>query len=915
MSVRIKYSYIILTVTFFVFVYIVVNRYLQYKTITNVKPIIYSKDLPAITTSICALLQAHRKDYKDFNAELTLNGEHIDTNESYIAGNSICRDLIVQEYDILIEEHYLVQYKTGFQESIGIMKRLKGSYVDNSNVIYPFASIGVPSKIVMYSINLLSWPYDTHCLNYEISQMFCYESCGKSIIQKFEKCRNKCINPTCESLSFHETLIAEEQNNSVYFSKDILTLSSSPELNYSILIQQLIGLVALFFDFAIIDIKSPISNMIKYINKLIKTVYIRKYIRKVRKNIKRLVCMIIVIGSLFHVYASMTIYFQFYTVSETYIGPIFDYSTPNIRVFSRMSESLNVTVKVYGVDIDPLYPTNLKCQLYIPNIIDPDRSSNPIEVVNFKERAILVGFSFKLPVSKLRFDAQTFPNETTYYSSEYSQVTKLPAPYWTNCIEYESLKYNGSEHCYESCLFSFMNFQSSNMYECRDRCLFPECRMMSVYIVKRTRFNLNEQKLIVRRWQSGIKIQTIPQQYLIDFMIYTSTIFGMWLGLSAINLVDLVSYFKFIRFSYCKHFFVFILSIFCCAHIYSVLGSYFKYDIVSKVHIGSPTEYELPIISFYKLGNTGNISVSRKELSPVELMKLSPGTYDVESIQVQNPISRHLQKMDSNTLIKSTSVYYDVLICSISVNEENQHYYKYTGMSDRKFPLIRINADHNYTIKRTAIGIFLRYHVDDPWTVLGIRYKISSIATKLNKIKLLPQPYPTMCIERERRIYKDCALNMHYTIYSKHPNSYWEISSSSNISRMDPDSRIMEKCARKRILYCDSKILETTYGEKEKPSNMIDIQEPRTETSCEIIPKTKFFDVIILIADTIGLWLGISFGLIVAKISKNLGRKKGNQLLVDYTLVNLSGQSNNNTVYPMGTNRLRLIRRNNIVHK
>lgn len=255
---------------FFVFLYVISGRYFQYKTITDVRPIIHSKDLPNITTSVCAGWQSHRTHYIDFDIDLTINGVYVNSTSPYIADRAICRDIYLEQNPILVDQILFARYRGGFNKNIGIMKRLEGSYVDESNYIYRFSTERTVFNVLMYPISLLPSPYDTNCMNYNMSQIFCYNSCGISS-QRFEECSKHCTKPACHSLVFYGTFVIANNNDTVIFNKNIITTNSTPELTYTVLIQQFVGLIILFFNFAIIDIRKPIMNMLAYIKRSIKS--------------------------------------------------------------------------------------------------------------------------------------------------------------------------------------------------------------------------------------------------------------------------------------------------------------------------------------------------------------------------------------------------------------------------------------------------------------------------------------------------------------------------------------------------------------------------------------------------------------------------------------------------------------------
>lgn len=349
-----------------------------------------------------------------------------------------------------------------------------------------------------------------------------------------------------------------------------------------------------------------------------------------------------------------------------------------------------------------------------------------------------------------------------------------------------------------------------------------------------------------------------------------------------------------------------------------ILEGYFRYEIVSKIHVGPPHEYGLPIISLFKLNySSPERSAKTLRLSPYHFNQLWPHFYNIQNIEVQNPITRNLDSINPSTKLFSTTIWNHFKISSISLDKMNPSYYKYTGMSDLKNPFIRVNVDPTFAIgNRGNIALVLRYNFHNRWTVLAID-RTALVAVKIHKTKLLPDPYSSRCFKGHIDNHRECAKRLHYQKYSKHPYGF-EISSNSNINRMDPDQRILNECARDydHILPCESTFFETTYGIKIIPSDTIDIEEPRGEESCEFIPKTNLFDVFILIADTFGLWLGISIGLIFTKISEMLKSKNVHEAVIDHTPVYdfNTNVPQNNDQHDIKRTKNRLLRRHRTVH-
>lgn len=596
----------ILTVLFFICVFVIGRRYFGYQTITNVKPVNRVKDIPNLKESFCVSRTA--KDYgtSGLDISITLNGIPVNAGAPYIAQNYICRDILNTSsgQEFIVDQYFKVEYDVRKRKLIdghryGIIRTLDTSLFEHSAYL---CEPGIRTRFRislfqtymyrMFLIGLLHHPYDTGCINHKSSSL---QNPMRYHNESTKGCGRLCKYRNCNSLMFQRSSLSVHPLLAIPligFSKHVIVMESVPEISGISITQQLVGLITLFFDIAIIDICTPLIPLGKYCYITIKFKPVRKLFKK-RKNLQRILFFLMILfGLSYHLYIYINNYLMLGTSAETFFGETNDLSLPSMKICPRgsMRNDSEIEILVYGAVLGIYKLTKSECLQITPNIAALELPEFPFYFNFTGVFMIEISFSYTLPVPSSNHQVSALLDTQFFYGSQIFQYQSLPAPYWTNCMNYRERmdRYNSSEHCYEVCLLSY----SKSSYACRLKCYWRDCFKKTLIFDKEKSYISSDLNMIfISRWTRELSITTSPQQSWIEFITYTVSVLGLWLGLSAMNIPRILDHSK-------KSFLVWIrLSIeysiycFCFIQMYLVFKNYMTYEIVSKVNHGIPVQY------------------------------------------------------------------------------------------------------------------------------------------------------------------------------------------------------------------------------------------------------------------------------------------------------------------------------------
>lgn len=850
---KIKSAIYILTILFSACSYVILSKYFQYETVTNVKPIIHESNLPAMTESVCL---HHSENNTDFNIHLTLNNITIKLGPSYKVSAYVCRNILhVPTTGLFGDEIYAIEnYQNQYSSRISISKQLTDSH-NKMDGRYLFSHYPIGLSVRINIIRLLPLPYDTNCI----------ENDGYFL-------NRDSFKPICKSVIFFQSIVSYPNINSLVikprmsYSSDIMVMESVPALTMIVLIQQVLGLVTLFYDCAIMDIGSGLAVIFSPLYKFVRKKYRKHWIKTLKRYCTKLFMVTIATGLFLHFYFYIEYYMRYGTSSETFNGERKSILVPFMRIcpYGNNGSILTVHVALYGYSVGVFKFNDDKCKILSSNITARDPSRDLIMTVIFGKGSISSNFAFDPHVPVHPIQAMSMEKSHIVYQGMIIEERLLQAPYWTDCVDYRTLGLSGSHHCYEMCVKHSSLLDDRN--RCKEECHNRPCYSMKPILIKYINTTGHDiQRMNIEDWNQVMDMKTSPQQSWIDFITYSASLLGLWLGLSAMDIPSIFDMIEISIVSLIQSVIRFLPFLFCFIQLYYVIEGYAKYEIVSKVHVGLPNQYILPVISFIQFDYGSNWSLYDLDaISPMEYGQIFPEVYNITTVHVQNPLTRILMEMNVDKQWMKTSIFGSSKISNILLDDMYQ--YKYIGASRAKESFIRINVDDRF-VSDSALVINIRSTVGEYLGNFIIYDTTKQLYVKITKAKLLKHPYSSKCIDYTIDPVTECTMNMHYSEYSKYPNDL-EFYSSKNISRMVPDQSIKIRCYNDfmEIRKCVSISYKSMVRMKVSKSNQIDIAVPEQETSCEFSPKSTIYDLIILIGDVIGLWLGISFGLIVNKI-------------------------------------------------
>lgn len=854
-----KISYLILVTLFSVSLYVITSTYLNYATVTNVQPVIFKEDLPPIIDSYRFTSKSVEHNWKIFQPNLTLNGKAVVFNEPFIAEKH------KYQWDIEYSDRNIDPTIQRIERQIFELFHPNNSDIEfdqssftramgHSKIKYRLRNKLYHLLIFLRIIELLPYPFDTHCYMYKVSQNDCYEECNESDISKNKSnlyCTEKCSKRDCKSSNFFETLISLPKKSMVIaFENQIISLKTVPKFTTWLYVQDIIGLVEMFFDLAILSVCNFLLSI-----KLFKSYIGVNYGKISRYIVRSFIC----IGFTFHLYVNIASYMEYRTSTETYFGEKSAIYQPTIRICPyRKSEKLGISVDVYSnriISESILY----NCVNIGPVILNPDIvSSSFIEISIHGSHSVRTSVELTYRLSNFDFQYPSKKNSWINYGTQIFEENLLRAPYWTKCYSYDSAMYTQSKRCYEKCLklsgysdigdsfiidANMSTAYSSNQCNMKCRRFDSICDTIRIVQADTVGKRSKIQGISIDQPKEVLSLKMSPSQNMPNFITYTATLFALWLGVSAVDLSHLFDWLKHIFVKIYKVIAKCFLLVCCIVQIYFIIRGYSKYEIVSKVNMWMPESFNLPVISILDSKNH-----FADQLSSVELM--DPRTYRIENSSIEN--------------FKISKYYYGGIGVDSIYSKNDIKYSK--GYSHHTYLSFKLK-----TMRKNGISVDLRSSINEIYFSQLNPTRIDMFKKRLcgqgHRTILLPTPYSSRCIRyKSASLYDECIANTHHEKYTKYPNNI--VIANRNISTMEQDKNIVKYCSNRygNMHNCESIKYSMRHYYKKIPSSSLDFLFPKQETSCIFIPKMVFYDLIILLFDALGLWLGISLIFIIQKM-------------------------------------------------
>ena len=287
-------------VLFPIYLYVISFNYFQFKTVTNVQRIRYREDMPETAYVFCIKMEDIRKNNHTIPSPIGLSEEKIkemfdntiniselsqkmslsvNGKKVHLNGNPILISFsdcykcwnIQYENDSMIETEvfqYVSQVNRS-EDSTLITRDFPNRIKILRANVYAFSYENYILRN-LFIVSFLKLPYETDCMEYEISQDSCLADCEKgmnTVMKLFERkieCSKKCNKKDCHQLityanqgvqdlqSFQNLKEWNERIEFTVFGENI-SIQSSPMFPISLFIQQVIGLITMFFEIAVID--------------------------------------------------------------------------------------------------------------------------------------------------------------------------------------------------------------------------------------------------------------------------------------------------------------------------------------------------------------------------------------------------------------------------------------------------------------------------------------------------------------------------------------------------------------------------------------------------------------------------------------------------------------------------------------
>ena len=322
---------------------------------TNVDRIRKREDLPAIGYAFCLdfrqilrfnhsvdikwvfgiydekYLRAATKGIDELQINLTMNGRKVVLKDNpYVISQFKCWPFDPPFEFNLEDEIFLVETK--YQSIVMVINRNLNHIVQRffQKPIYVILPSSNAFRFLETTvIKQLSFPYKANCKHYNISQEHCIFYCflgTYSDTSTIRKCLKKCIKGDCFKLIYRDRFgsIDTDVGMRRCFGSDFLSIISYPLLPLSLFIQQIVGLIIMFFEISINDVANYIFRKLRQL-----IANILKYFIRCRKKcfiLSLIIRILIYFGCMTHIIFSTNIYLQYRTSTESFYGsPIIDY--------------------------------------------------------------------------------------------------------------------------------------------------------------------------------------------------------------------------------------------------------------------------------------------------------------------------------------------------------------------------------------------------------------------------------------------------------------------------------------------------------------------------------------------------------------------------------------------------------------
>ena len=733
---------------FLLYLYIVSSNFFKYQTVTDVSQLKYRNETPEIVYTFCIQLNNIRKadSFPQYSGQkysedqiaklsaLTMNSSELESHISFSISNKSVR-LIgdpfyyqffkcwLMEYnqsDMIIEETFVISPTFDLFESGALIRRDFPNRIQT--ITEPFTTFAdrwsYYTIVDFMLIDLMKPPYDTDCYDYYISQADCKTECLNLIYKsnrldtkEINSCIVECKKKDClliyNSLrrgSYDmESSLNDDQMIFVYGDENML-LKTNPMFPPSLFIQQVVGLITMFFELCALDVADKLRVALNKLIRMGKCMR-KSFQRKLRYCLRSALKVIIVTFCYAHIVFSILDYMKYKTSNEAFFGS--SNKIPNVNVMvcitnSNIDKISNDTIGIFYADNTTestmyRYDYNgLRCVTAVPlQATSSTDSRTYIEVfvhgIYYLKVYIRLHDTKPIGPSIPRLDGKIVETYRVVMIDRYN----LEHPYATDCYNYHRINLSSRLDCMYSCGYNRTTLFYDDVLwrklqmKCIQTCSRLDCRENRIDVLSSDRYRPLEDiagaKILPPKY--SISIHMFPFQSRIDFITYTASILALWLGISGMNIVGLLNTVRLgiIKQIGLKNIVYISLLVGCYTHFGMVLDGYLKYEISSHVTVGHPNTVSPPAISLsFEMSTIGTIGNNTRRMFLAEPItphsRLSMGNHsEIFRIQVINA-SRYqydVLTMEDVVNVSDTYIWANNKLLTIGLNQLKQRDYVY----------------------------------------------------------------------------------------------------------------------------------------------------------------------------------------------------------------------------------------------
>lgn len=878
--------------------YVIIARFLSYETVTTVAIPMKKEELPPNGEYFAALFKA-KKEWKSYpGINITLNGCPVDFSKSFFAPHYIDPQRWYINWDIIPKCNQSKFLDEKLYELHGeipnwriLVKKLKvGSKYQELRFGFMSVNISVAYNIIL--IRLLPAPYDTKCYDYKVSNKHCQVECqmSKESVSRgnvAQYCLDRCSAKDCIELSVSRTFRKVESNvPRVLLGDRILSVVSATSFSKLLLWQTVVGLITMFFDISISDLSMLASyGMRKTV--AIKIAWLRRGTRRICRWTNKLIRIMAYIGLVYQLYTSIKSYMNLDTSSRTFLGLTSNMiDVPNLLICPDGHSTLSVNLTVFKTEYPTVAAAHGQCAFVNTSKFEYTKRLPMFKLESHTDNYI-AGFRYSRQLGRSILDIVSSVAPGLEYSTRFFATDLLPAPYHSKCVNYDTSYRHRFEDCLKNCIginstITTLHTALGKFAErCHEQFKYHDCHAVDIEVNKIKPVRAIQRVSTINNYDEALTIRMFPTQSPVDFFTYTASLLGLWLGLSVLDFVSEIGsiVMKHISLkmsagrSWISTSMKISMIILCNIQLYLIISGYLAYEISSKVSLGRPDNYRLPVVSLYvKSKNIGKKSDNL--LSPNQFYHSYNFSSDIRIIGLVDPanITAYTQyTVEDLEKFLQKSVVMGSLVYTFELNSFSPIVYdKFFARRSQRFLIFieyKNHLDQTKNIKMHGATIDFFSSIQEPFP---INIKTYYILPTLYETSLLPAPYSSNCVQvHGLNPFVSCIKKRHFGMYEKHPNTVASMV-SSNVSRMDPDVNILDHCSNFVGIY--RKCKENSYSIQVAGIRSdifgLGINPPLEKTSTIFSPRTLLYDLLILISDAFGLWLGISLALILNKMKE-----------------------------------------------